>query len=387
MAQEKDRVLFNGIRVMAGWPERVKAAQEITQYEIGGKSYRRVLFGDEPGPTHGDNRFACHDCAVVRGQFHVPGCDVEACPVCGGQSIACDCPRDEDAEEESGAFSFEAHKRTAVAAYLVKRDDYEKFCGVVKNIIEQAILRRGIKINTIQARAKDPSSFEKKAAKPSDTNPAEPKYPNPLEDIKDLAGIRVITFSPNGIVEIEKVISQEFKILERSDKGEKLIAEERFGYSSVHYLVKLSDKRESLPEYEKFGNLVAEVQVRTILQHAWAEIEHDIQYKSTSVIPIDIRRRFIALAGVLEFADREFQAVQDEDKRLRQEARQKIREGEIDEVEITPDALKTFMTERFGVDKRILGSHMTISHECCASAVLRIFDKLKCAPKDLMTTR
>ena len=89
------------------------------------------------------------------------------------------------------------------------------------------------------------------------------------------------------------------------------------------------------------------------MQHAWAEIEHDIQYKSTSVIPLEIRRRFIALAGILEVADREFQAVQDEDNRLRQHARQMIKKGELDDVEITPDALKAFLTKRLGGDQRI----------------------------------
>lgn len=93
--------------------------------------------------------------------------------------------------------------------------------------------------------------------------------------------------------------------------------------------------------------------MRTILQHAWAEIEHDIQYKSASVIPQEIRRRFSALAGMLEVVDREFQAVQDQDQRLRQEARQMIKRGEIDEVEITPDALKAFLTRKIGGDQRI----------------------------------
>src|SRR5215207_2377935 len=148
MVKENDRVLLNGVSVAVGWPERIKAAQEVTHYEIGGKSYRRVLFGDESKPTHGDNRCACHDCAVVRGQFHVPGCDVEACPVCGGQCIACDCPQSEETESDTGPFSFETHKRKAVASYLMRRDEYEEFCEVVRNIIEQAILRRGIKVNS-----------------------------------------------------------------------------------------------------------------------------------------------------------------------------------------------------------------------------------------------
>jgi len=108
--------------------------------------------------------------------------------------------------------------------------------------------------------------------------------------ITDLAGVRVITYFPSTLKEIDEMLSQEFKIVERSDMGAELIEEDRFGYQSIHYLVKLTPQRARLPEYDPFALSIAEIQVRTILQHAWAEIEHDIQYKSASVIPAEIRR-------------------------------------------------------------------------------------------------
>jgi putative GTP pyrophosphokinase len=342
-------VVFHGMKVSAGWPDRVKAAQEITSYDIGGKGYPRIAYGDESGDWGADER-PCHDCGVVKGQFHVDGCDVEQCPKCGGQSIACDCSDD---ESDDGRFDFHAHREKALNAYLLQRPYYEEACMVAKNILRQAIERSGIKLSSIDARAKEPDSFGRKAMKPSETNPALPKYLNPLAEITDLAGVRIITFFPDSIARIDQIISDEFHVLERSDKGEKLHDEERFGYQSIHYLVNFSPKRSSLAEYVRYAEMVLEIQVRTILQHAWAEIEHDIQYKSTSVIPREISRRFNALAGMLEIADREFQAVQDEDNRLRQTARQMIKEGEIDEVEITPDALKAFLAKTMGADQRI----------------------------------
>jgi hypothetical protein len=89
------------------------------------------------------------------------------------------------------------------------------------------------------------------------------------------------------------------------------------------------------------------------LQHAWAEIEHDVQYKAPSTLPAEIRRRFMTLAGSLEIADREFQAIQDEDDRLRAEARKSVAAGHLDEVEITPDALKAYLDRKLGPDGRI----------------------------------
>lgn len=149
------------------------------------------------------------------------------------------------------------------------------------------------------------------------------------------------------------MLKEEFTVIEQADKGVTLIEEERFGYKSVHYLVNLSAARVALPEYERFRSVVFEVQVRTILQHAWAEIEHDIQYKSSASIPRDIRRRFMSLAGLLEIADREFQAIQDADRDLAQRAQGLINAGQLDKVEVTPAALKSYLDRRLGPDGRM----------------------------------
>lgn len=255
-------------------------------------------------------------------------------------------------ERESG-FDFRDHARASVAVYLERRSFFEDLAAVVKRIVEESLRRRGIKVHSVQARAKDPTSFGTKAATPSEADPGKPKYPKPLEQITDLAGVRVITYFPSTLVEIDRMLAEEFRVVERSDKGAVLIEEDRFGYQSIHYLVRLSAHRSRLPEYEPFAEAITEVQVRTILQHAWAEIEHDIQYKSASVIPTEIRRRFTALAGMLEVADREFQAIQDEDKRLTVEARSRVEGGQLGQVEITPDALKAFLDQRLGLDGRI----------------------------------
>jgi putative GTP pyrophosphokinase len=250
-------------------------------------------------------------------------------------------------------FDFKAHEQATVTAYLKRYGFYADLASVVKRILEESLKRRDIKVHSVQARAKDPSSFGKKAAQPSDGDPATPKYPNPLVQVTDLAGVRVITYFPSTLKDIDEMLSEEFKIVERSDMGAELIEEDRFGYHSIHYLVKLTPKRARLPEYDPFAFSIAEIQVRTILQHAWAEIEHDIQYKSTSIIPTEIRRRFMSLAGMLEIADREFQGIQDADKRLTEEARLHVEGGQLDRVEITPDALKAFLDKRLGPDGRI----------------------------------
>lgn len=249
-------------------------------------------------------------------------------------------------------FDFDNHRRMAVESYEKVRNLYAEFADVTKAILNKALTSRDIKVASIEARAKSITSFADKAATPSPSNPNLPKYANPMAEITDLAGVRIITFLPRTIAEVDRTIYEELVVIERSDKGD-LLREEEFGYQSIHYLIKLRENRASLPEYQKFKELVAEIQVRTILQHAWAEIEHDIGYKSVETIPTSIRRRFASLAGLLEIADNEFEAIQDEDQQLKQKARKSVEEGRLDVVELTPDALKAYLDKKLGPDRRM----------------------------------
>ena len=256
-------------------------------------------------------------------------------------------------QSQEHAFDPDEHQKSAISAYLKVQPFYKDLANVIARIIEECLKKRGVKVHSVQNRAKDPNSFGRKAAIPSETDPTKPKYTDPLQQITDLAGVRVITHFPGTLADIDRILQAEFKVLERSDKRDELIEEERFGYQSIHYLVRIRPDRARLAEYERFAPAIAEVQVRTILQHAWAEIEHDIQYKSAISIPVEIHRRFMALAGMLEIADREFQAIQDTDRQLTVDADESVKRGELDTIEITPNALKLFLDRKLGTDARI----------------------------------
>lgn len=250
-------------------------------------------------------------------------------------------------------FDFANHSLQAIQEYQRIRPLYEEYANVIKNVLSEAFKAQRIKIHSIEARAKTLNSFGNKASIPSPNNPGNPYYPDPLSDITDLAGVRVIVFLPRTLDMVDGVIQAQFEVFERMDKTLILIKEEKLGYASIHYLIRFKEDRTNLLEYSRFKNLVGEIQVRTILQHAWAEIEHDIRYKAVETIPSTIRRRFMSLAGMLEMADREFQAIQDEDERLRTQARKSVREGKLEQVEITPDALKTYLDKKLGIDGRM----------------------------------
>ena len=243
---------------------------------------------------------------------------------------------------------------------------YEDFAKSIESVLSSCIEAEGVMAYSITSRAKDPEFFERKAAQPSPANPLVAKYDNPMEQILDKAGVRIITYFLSTVDKVSEIILDQLEVLETETKTSS--EPDRFGYQSVHYLVKYSKARDTLPEYRRFAGLVAEIQVRTILQHAWAEIEHDIQYKAVATLPHRVRRRFGALAGLIEIADREFQAIEDENQAIRRETRRKVDLGQLDQVEITGDSLRAYLDRKYGTDGRM----SDYSYRWTASLLLRL---------------
>lgn len=220
--------------------------------------------------------------------------------------------RKEDSAEDAGRLQL------LIEEYGKRRPLYQEFAEVVRFILQEELHSKSIRVHSIEVRAKSIESFRRKVSQPRESGFEEAAREGALARITDLAGVRIITFFTRTLAEVDRLLHEQFEVLEIDNKSEALKEANKVGYHSVHYLVKLLPNRTELAEYSRFTELVAEIQVRTILQHAWAEIEHDIQYKSVEAMPTAIRRRFIMLAGLLELADREFQAIHDEDQKTSQ---------------------------------------------------------------------
>ncbi|MGE0190849.1 MAG: hypothetical protein AB7T63_02300 [Planctomycetota bacterium] len=85
-----DFTIYNGKRVAKGWPEKVEQAQLKTTVTIRGVVMQRIPYGKE-GRGWGSAHIPCHDCVARKGQYHVPGCDMERCPACRDQAFLCGC--------------------------------------------------------------------------------------------------------------------------------------------------------------------------------------------------------------------------------------------------------------------------------------------------------
>ncbi|HEX3465610.1 MAG TPA: tetratricopeptide repeat protein [Candidatus Elarobacter sp.] len=244
----------------------------------------------------------------------------------------------------TAAFDFDAHRSMAIRAYTEVRPIYERLCAAVEPILRMAI--RPTVVHQISTRAKSITSFADKAAKPSSEDPTRPKYDDPLRQITDLAGARIIAFVLRDVPRIEEAVQQEFNIVDRVDKGEELITKTSVGYRSIHYIVELPDRRTNLLEYGEFNGFQAEIQIRTILQHAWAEMEHDIRFKPGSGIDLPLFQRFTALAGLIEVGDREFDQVFEMDARRKNQVRELAQITEA----IPPDIASDATTQTDGTD-------------------------------------
>jgi ppGpp synthetase/RelA/SpoT-type nucleotidyltranferase len=151
-----------------------------------------------------------------------------------------------------------------------------------------------LKVHSVGWRLKSRESLSRKLARP-DRNYTD------LWMLTDLIGVRVITYFADEVDRVGELVEAHLAVeFEHSiDKRRREATE--FGYRSLHYVSRIGG---SLPEGACF-----EMQVRTVLEHAWAEIEHDLGYKATEAIPLGVRRRLSRLAGLLELADQEFGAI------------------------------------------------------------------------------
>jgi hypothetical protein len=96
---DEARVVYRGVKMLASWPEQIRLAQAIQTCRPNGHEVPRVRYGAERDDW-GADRGPCHDCGVIKGEFHVPGCDVERCPVCDGQIGGCECEWPDDLQDE-----------------------------------------------------------------------------------------------------------------------------------------------------------------------------------------------------------------------------------------------------------------------------------------------
>lgn len=182
---------------------------------------------------------------------------------------------------------------------------HERLTAVAATMLESALLAAGVEFLSVSSRTKDRKSALEKIERKG--------YTTPQKQFTDLSGVRIIVFLNGDVVRAGDIIRNYFDVIEKDslDKAS-ILGSDKVGYRSVHYVCHLGSGRVSLPEYREICDLAFEIQVRTVLQHAWAELTHDRSYKFRGTLPAQIERQMNLHAGLLEIADIAFENISQE---------------------------------------------------------------------------
>ena len=193
---------------------------------------------------------------------------------------------------------------------------YQEFCTRYPNAaadflgaIEDVLSDAGLTYDHVTARVKEWRSLRSKSRKrrPDGTL----MYPHPWQDIHDLIGVRVTTYHSTEIPRIIEALTEVFEVRRSVDKTAQTRVSGSFGYGSHHLILRVAPAQVT-PVLQAYAGREFEVQIRTVLQHAWAEFEHDIRYKrrgNTGKLAPEVDRAFTLAAGLIELADQQFDLI------------------------------------------------------------------------------
>lgn len=185
--------------------------------------------------------------------------------------------------------------RELLDEYKEKYPLYQEITEKTKQKLHRLLQQKNFHLHQIKSRVKTSASLANKLLQKTP-----PKHR--LSDITDICGVRIITYYADEIDDIAACIRDNFAIDEENCVDKRyLLAPNAFGYLSLHIILEIPCTPDSpLPCCK------VEVQIRTILQHAWAAIEHELEYKNVKAQSNELRRSFSRLASVLEVVDLEF---------------------------------------------------------------------------------
>lgn len=233
-----------------------------------------------------------------------------------------------------------AHQREYIATY---EPLYRSLAARIADLLGGLLSDAQIPVVQIEHRAKTVESFLGKLARKA--------YSDPFSEIKDFAGIRVITYYADDVDKIAQILRSEFDVDSdhSTDKMDDLDVDE-FGYRSFHLVCAVKPPRSELAEWRQYNGLSFEVQVRSVLQHAWAAISHKLDYKTARQAPKEVRRQLYRLSALLELGDQEFAAIRDRTHSMAEEYRENVDKGHL-EIPLNLSSLTEYINERVNLEE------------------------------------
>jgi putative GTP pyrophosphokinase len=224
--------------------------------------------------------------------------------------------------------------------YLREQPGYDRLRQEAEYALGSRLGARRIKLHTLTSRVKTLASLEEKAQRKV--------YKRPLLETPDLVGVRVVVLFLSDIARVDDIVSSLFEVVGVSDTVEGTDDPSTFGYMSKHFDARLPSTLKG-PRYEDLPGIRFEVQVRTLLMDAWANVSHYLAYKGESSIPPELRGDFNALSGLFYVADKHFELFFGRTETVREKAEEQLDTA----TELYPKVVDAFEKEG-GVPSRLL---------------------------------
>ncbi len=238
------------------------------------------------------------------------------------------------------SYKLDAHCQAILEEYRQNRPACERMCSALLTKLREVFNEAGLIVAAVEGRVKTEASLagklELKGA----------KY-HSLADITDIIGLRVITFYIDDVDKVASAIERLFQIdWENSVDKRKAHDLDSFGYLSLHYICRTPASVFYEEAHPQMNEMRFEIQLRTILQHAWANMNHDTGYKSGVEVPREHLRNLNRLAGMLELVDEQFSRLRTEINDYRRRVQSLVASGNLSEVPLDGDTFRSYLQLR-----------------------------------------